>query len=898
MSQKPDPDEYEEKWYKYWRERGLLSGDSRGSNGTKGDETKRLTVILPPPNITGNLHLGHALTVCIQDAIIRYKRMKGYDCLWIPGYDHAGIATHIILDKLLIKQYDKTCRDLSTAEYNEFCQKWKDDRISDIKSQLIRLGSSLDFDREFYTLDQTRCDAVKQSFIQLFNDGIIYRDKTPVNWSFFLKSTLSDIEIKWLHLSGPTKLSIPGYKEPVEFGLLHSFSYPLSNDMSGREIIVSTTRLETVVGDVAIAVHPDDNRYKDIIGRHVIHPLTGEKLPIVADDRIEKDFGTGAMKITPLNDGMDFDIAKRHSLMRKRVFDDNGCLDCPDVRAEFKSLHGMNRYDAKIKMIEILKKIGSYRGSMPHATKVPVCLRCNDVIEPMIKEQWFLKTSELNEQIEDAVSSGRIRITPDNYKKVWHHWFQQNPGDWCISRQIKWGHRIPAYEIIADGDKTGQWIVADNHNDALIQSSKVDLFKDAKMIDVKQDEDVLDTWFSSALLPFSALLNIDGKDGRRHRYPLSLMETGYDILGFWVNRMAQLCLKITGVLPFDNIILHGMICDARGKKMTKSLGNVINPLDVVRGASLRHLHELSDDYYEKGLLTKEQLEIAKSGQSKLFPDGIPKCGADALRLSLIQKNFHHQQINLSIKKISQNRHLTNKMWQTIIFLNVSMGKIKKIITHENDSSNLKMMTSCNDLRRIQHELSPVDLWILSRLSSFVVTCNRVMDDHYDDNHTNNNSGDDDVLSHQDKKNNDYMRMDQVYDGFTEFWVENMCSVYIEYIKGQFTKCLDNSIKDNQCPDDTKKSDISSIINSVNVLIHCIEICLMLMHPFTPFITEELYQRLKKIMTKSQGADHSFDGKSILDNDYPDPKDYDDWIKNYDDREHPEGLPEKLSKIIK
>ena len=855
MARKPDSHDYEHIWYEFWEQKGYFDGQKAVSSKPK------FTMLLPPPNITGNLHLGHALTVSIQDAIFRYKHMTGHDCLWIPGFDHAGIATQIILDKVLRKERDISTRDLSTQEFIEYSQKWKESRTSDIKSQLARIGSCLAFDREFYTLDSVRSKAVNEAFIQLFNDGLIYRDKTPVNWSFFLKSTLSEIEIKWLHIKGPEIVDVPGYG-PVEFGKFHMVSYPLFNDMSGRSITVATTRVQTIVGDVAIAVNPKDVRYSDMIGQQVIHPLTGEKLPIVAHEEIDMSVGTGAMKVTPLTSGIDFEIAKLHNLKGREVLDDNGCIKCSNLREEYQHLNGTHRYDAIKKIIDILTKIGSYRGSEPHETTIPVCIRSGDVIETMVKEQWFVKSNELSKRVEESINSGQIRITAENYKKVWLNWFKLQDKDWCISRQIKWGHRIPAYVIYADGKKTGHWVVGNSINEAMIRASEIESLNSAKVIDVKQDDDVLDTWFSSALLPYSVF--DDQAEG--HKYPLSVMETGYDILAFWVNRMVMLCLHMKKELPFNNVILHGMVSDARGKKMTKSLGNVIDPLDVVRGTSLDDLLKLSDQYYEKGLLTLEQLESAKSGQRQLFPNGIPKCGADALRLCLIQKNFHHQQIHLDIKKISGNRHMINKLWQTVKFLELNLKKFNQAAGPE--GHNMIGLGMNEELKSI--ELNSHDKWILSSLSSFVTRCNQVMDQSIVHLETPT-EGEDDV------DRNPYMRMDLIYESFTDFWIAKMCDVYVEHIKESNGQLLDRL--------DIRPRDVSK---SINIFIHCMQTSLKLMHPFAPFITEELYQRIKMILMSNASLETAFDGGSILDEEYPKDEDYKNWFMDH--KSYPDGHP--------
>ncbi|KAI1289933.1 Valine--tRNA ligase [Halotydeus destructor] len=709
----PDYARFEKKWYRFWEDKKLFKPSATV------DAKETFSMILPPPNITGNLHLGHALTVAVQDAIFRHQKMSGKNCLWIPGYDHAGIATQLILNKMLAKQRDPdTNKEISGEDFEKFANQWKHDRISDIRNQLKSIGASLDFSKEFFTLSPEISRAVKEAFIRLHEDGIIFRKNGIVNWSFHLQSTLSDIEIKWLHLNKATSITVPGYEIPVQFGTLHSFAYKLVDD-PGREVIVSTTRIETMVGDTAIAVNPSDARYSDLVGKACVHPLTGQHIPIIADKLIEKDFGTGAMKVTPAHSAIDYTLAQAHKLKITPIFDDRGFINCEELLSDYSSINGVRRFDAKQRVVDILDSLGLYRGVEDHKTTVPVCARSGDVIESKLLPQWFVNHKLLVNDVRDALSSGEINVSPEGQKAAWLKWL--NDQDWCISRQISWGHQVPAYQVYIDGQIKDTWVAATDDGDAIKKASK-QFSVEPSRLSVVQDKDVLDTWFSSALLPFTAIGWPNGADEIEFKkfYPLSLMETGFDILGFWVSRMAILSKRLTGQFGFKNVLLHGMVCDAFGKKMTKSLGNVIDPVDVISGASIQDLLDKSNSYFESGILTKEQLEKAQVGQRKLFPGGIPECGADALRLSLFKNNPRSQIIKLSVKNISHNRHFTNKMWQTFRFFTMYLDKLP---------ADHQWVSELNDLTQMKEQLTDDDLWILTRLVDFIELCNVSMENY-------------------------------------------------------------------------------------------------------------------------------------------------------------------------
>ena len=766
--------DYESLWYNHWSEHAIFSSSNKpiGNN-------QPFSMILPPPNITGNLHLGHALTVTIQDVIARFQRMKGRRVAWIPGYDHAGIATQLILNKVLMKERGISIRDLTPEQFGQVTTEWRDKRMNEIREQLKCLGASLDFSKEFYTLSPEMSDVVKEAFITLFDQGLIQRKASLVSWSFFLKSTLSDIEIDWLHINGPTKLSVPGFDKEVEFGVLHRFAYPILEDPQ-KSIDVATTRLETMVGDVAVAVNPGDERYQHFVGKHVVHPLTGKVLPIVADSLIELDFGTGAMKITPSHSIVDYELGKKHGLPQSPIFDENGLIKCHDLKTDFEELNGMHRFDAKEKVVQMLTSLNLYHGSVPHNTKVPVCSRSGDVIETILREQWFLKTNEMDQELKSHLESGKVAVLPAGQTSAWiSQWTK--PNEWCISRQIRWGHQIPAFRVFRDNESTDRWVAAKSQEDAMQKLRNQGVTGNVRLV---QDQDVLDTWFSSSLLPFSVFGMKSSKESSDF-YPLSLMETGFDILGFWVHRMMIMGKAITGRYPFDKVLLHGMVCDAKGKKMSKSKGNVIDPREVIEGASLQELLDKSRKFRDRGLLTEKELTQAQEGQRKLFPNGIPECGSDALRWSLCQGDITAQQITMDVQNIAHNRTLINKMWQTMRFFEMH--------------SYVLDGTENYDLDVIRANLSHMDAWILSRVAHLVQNSNTAFDN---------------------------LQLHHLYISFDNFWYKDLCATHLEAIKS--TLYHTNLQEKKRC---------------MTVLKVCIETALKTIHPVIPFITEELYQRL-------------------------------------------------------
>ncbi|XP_054163489.1 valine--tRNA ligase, mitochondrial-like [Oppia nitens] len=845
----------EQFWSQYWQKTGLFGDTDRQHRRRRRSQKTGQTIgggdcfklLLPPPNITGSLHLGHALTVAIEDALCRYHRMTGHTVQWIPGLDHAGIATQIMVEKHLWTKYGKTRHDLTRDQFLGEVDQWKTQRSAEIREQLLRLGASLDYTQEYYTLSPEMSAAVTEAFVQLFNRQQIYRSTKAVNWSYYMRSTLSDIEVDVKHIDGPTELTVPGYHKPVVLGVMHRFNYPLE-DNSNDVIPVATTRLETVIGDVAIAVHPDDKRYSHMIGRMVINPISGRRMPIVADQSVVQTFGTGAVKITPGHSRFDHELAERHRLPVLLVFDQTGRLDCP----ELPEFHGLHRFSAKDAIKSALIAKGLYLDQSDHSHSVPVCPKTGDLIEHRCVPQWFLRCQQSTVDrarlaiVEDDLNPSvhccptvpyldpdkHLSLVPPNYRFVWREWFNRLE-DWCISRQIYWGHQIPAYNVIIDGQLTDEWIAAKSYSEALLIAEH--RHPDHTIITVRQDPDVLDTWFSSSLLPLSVngwpTATVNGKQQLdTQSSPLSLMETGYDILFFWVARMVQLSLELTDRLPFNRVLLHAMVGDSDGKKMSKSWGNVIDPIDIIDGISLKELIRKNEKIRESGFTTTTTTDtttttLAKSGQhtkhklAKQFPSGIVSCGADALRWHLLRTNYKSENVSFDLKKVVKSRNFTNKMHQTVRFL----------------FNNLDNRFVRLDILDLTDHLSPDDRQILSQLAETVRTANQAFES-YD--------------------------LREGVAALEHFWHNKLCDIYLERVK--------HVLKNTDDDDDLRTRN-----TVLNVLVYTINTGLRALHPFMPFITENLWQhinhRLLTITTAADDNNHNLrqEFSSICDEDYPD-----------------------------
>ncbi|PIK36300.1 putative valine--tRNA ligase [Apostichopus japonicus] len=763
-----DPSFVESGWYSWWEQSGFFWPEYSSRKKLKNDKEKPFIMCLPPPNVTGTLHLGHALMVAIQDSLIRWHRMHGRETLWIPGVDHAGIATQIVVEKKLWKEQRILRHQMGREKFVEEVWRWREECGHEIDEQFKRLGASLDWSRPNFTMSEEFSRAVQEAFITLHEDGTIYRGNRLVNWSCSLRSTISDIEVEKQSIEGATAFQVPGYQDPIQFGYMYYFSYPVVG--SGSEIPVATTRIETMLGDVAIAVHPEDTRYKHLIGQEVIHPFVDRLLPIITSETVDMEFGTGAVKITPAHDFNDYDVGKRHS------------LDLVNILTEM----GLPRFHAREKIIEALKLKGLYQGKKEHAMVVPVYSRSKDIVEPLLKEQWFVRCDDLAKEAIAAVDNGDLVIQPMMHQKTWNHWLT-NIRDWCISRQLWWGHRIPAYHVkLKHGhpmndevDKPDLWVSGHSYEDAIKKAAEK-LKVDRKFLELTQDVDVLDTWFSSALFPFAVHGWPSQTEDLNRFYPSTLLETGHDILFFWVARMVMMGQKLTGVLPFKEVYLHSMVRDAHGRKMSKSLGNVIDPVDVIQGASLESLHARLDE----GLLDHVERERSRMGQAADYPKGIPECGTDALRFALCTYRAQVDDINLDVNKVQMYRFFCNKIWNASLFtINALDEGYKPLLLSE-----------------ILPDCSLMDRWILSRLSSTV----RVVNDGF--------HGYDFPV---------------VTSAMYKFWVHNLCDVYLESIKS------------------IVRSEEREALVSKNVLHICVEAGLRLLSPFMPFLSEELFQRLSR-----------------------------------------------------
>uniref|UniRef100_A0A1B0D104 Valine--tRNA ligase n=1 Tax=Phlebotomus papatasi TaxID=29031 RepID=A0A1B0D104_PHLPP len=739
------------------------------------------SIVIPPPNVTGSLHLGHALTNAIEDAITRWYRMKGRTTLWVPGCDHAGIATQVVVEKKLWREQQLTRHDIGREAFIEKIWAWRNEKGDRIYDQLKRLGSSPDWSRVAFTMDPKLCKAVVEAFVRLYDKGYIYRSNRLVNWSCTLRSAISDIEVDKIELPGRTFLTIPGYEKPVEFGVLVSFAYKV--DEEDEEIVVATTRIETMLGDTAVAIHPQDPRYKKLHGKFVKHPFSGRRLPIVCDEFVDMNFGTGAVKITPAHDPNDYEVGKRHNLPFITIFNDDGII-VGDSSWEFT---GMKRFVCRVKVLERLKEMGLYRNTENHPMVVPMCSRSKDIVEPMIKPQWYVKCDEMAEKAKEAVRSGELKIIPESHTKTWFYWME-GIRDWCISRQLWWGHRIPAYRVTFTNPPENLpeeeiWIVGRTEEEA---KQRVQEKYNIPLQDftLAQDQDVLDTWFSSGLFPFSVFGWPDKTLDLETFYPTSLLETGHDILFFWVARMVFFGQSLLGKLPFREVFLHPIVRDAHGRKMSKSLGNVIDPMDVITGIALEDLHK---QLYDSNLDPKE-IEKAIAGQKRDYPNGIPECGTDAMRFALCSYMTQGRDINLDILRVQGYRFFCNKLWNAARFA----------LTYLNEAV-------FEPIQKLTGEEGNMDLWILSRLATTIDSCNNSFESY---------------------------EFAAATNACYNFWLYELCDIYLESVKPIFASGTEMAKH-----------------NAQKTLYTCLEYGLKLISPFMPFISEELFQRLPRADSK-------------------------------------------------
>lgn len=770
-----NPTNVESSWYDWWVKEGFFEPEFTKDGKIKPEGL--FTIPAPPPNVTGALHIGHALTVSLQDTLIRYNRMKGKTVLYIPGFDHAGIATQSVVEKQIWAKEKKTRHDFGREKFIEKVWDWKEVYHQRIKSQFKSLGASYDWSREAFTLSPQLSDAVYEAFVRMHDDGTIYRDNRLINWSVKLNTALSNLEVDNKTIPGRTLLSVPNYDSKVEFGVLTYFAYQVEN--SSEKIVVATTRPETIFGDTGVAVHPNDERYKHLHGKYVIHPFVNRRLPIITDaETVDMEFGTGAVKITPAHDQNDYLTGKRNNLEFINIYTDDGLLN-ENCGEEWK---GVKRFDARYKVIDQLKSKGLFVEQKDNEMSIPICSRSGDVIEPILKPQWWVNQKQMAKEAIEVVKSGELKITPKVSEADYFRWLD-NIQDWCISRQLWWGHRCPVYFVDFEGESNDRmdnnlWIAAKSHDEALAKAEKK--FGTSKKFTLEQDNDVLDTWFSSGLWPFSILGWPNKTVDMDQFYPMSLLETGWDILFFWVTRMVLLGVKLTGKSPFSEVFCHSLIRDAQGRKMSKSLGNVIDPSDVITGISLQELH----DKLLVGNLDPKEIKKAQDGQKASYPNGIPQCGTDALRFALCAYTTGGRDINLDILRVEGYRKFCNKIYQATKFV---LGRL---------GPDFQPLPSSD----LTGKESLVEKWILHKLTKASGSVNDSLE-----------------------KRDFFEATNAIYN----FWYD-LCDVYIENSK---------SLIQDGTPEQRKSAQ--------DTLYTCIDAALRLIHPFMPYITEEMFQRVPR-----------------------------------------------------
>ena len=743
MEKTYNPHSIEQRWYETWEK-----NDNFSPKG--GDES--FSIMIPPPNVTGNLHMGHGFNNTVMDTLTRYHRMKGHNTLWQPGTDHAGIATQMVVERQLNAD-GKTRHDLGRDKFIDRIWDWKEESGGNITRQLRRLGSSLDWSRERFTMDDGLSDAVQEVFVKLHEEGLIYRGKRLVNWDPVLHTAVSDLEVI----------------SEEESGSLWHLRYPLT-DGSGH-LVVATTRPETMLGDSAVAVHPDDERYQAMIGKTITLPLVGREIPIIADDYVDMEFGTGCVKITPAHDFNDYDMGKRHDLPMFNILTIDAAIN-DEVPEKYR---GLDRYDARKQIVKELESLDLVEKIEPHKLMVPRGDRSGAVVEPFLTDQWYVKVEELAKPAIEAVENGSIKFVPDNWKNTYYEWMN-NIQDWCISRQIWWGHRIPAWF-----DDEGKVYVGRSEEEVRKKNNLGD-------INLRQDDDVLDTWFSSALWPFSTLgwpaKNDIDAEMLKAFYPTSVLVTGFDIIFFWVARMIMMGLKFMGDVPFKEIYIHGLVRDSHGQKMSKSKGNVLDPIDLIDGIELETLVNKRTS----GMMQPHLAEKIEKQTRKDFPEGIPAFGTDALRFTFASLASTGRDINFDLGRIEGYRNFCNKIWNAARYVLMH--------TEDQDCGQLDYKNGGGEI-----ELTAADRWILSRLQETTQTA-------------------EDAISNY--------RLDHMANAIYEFTWNEYCDWYLELSK--------TVLFDDNASDAVKRG-------TRHTLVHVLEVILRLAHPTMPYITEEIWQRI-------------------------------------------------------